>query len=191
MGLNQAELPGMQQDSPEQREAARLIKKSGLPPVYHDLRLADVHHGDHLKQYLAGAFLEDRAAGIGVSIVGSAKLRNKSFAAFVRGLALRHESVYYVSLSQLLWLIQGSDEREADYERAAGCEALCVTGFYDQSVDFGFTGMERRLIENFLTKRSDQRRRNYYSLPVELRNALWWSEDFREQETDRSRTITI
>jgi hypothetical protein len=87
-------------------------------------------------------------------------------------------SAYFLSLRALATALPSGSEIElvALLETA---KTLCISYFYDVSIECPYTFLERSLIEDLLRRKIDKGHRLYFSSSSGFKEMDWWSKDLR------------
>jgi hypothetical protein len=141
--------------------------------------------GCDIRTYLQnGEYTDDKRDGIGLYIHGKGKNRHLVLPTLAKELVLLKDSVQYVSLRKLIHVVNSGGE---DHEWVLRVGALCVGQFYDDSIDKPYSGYDLSNIEDLLRTRIENCQRIYLSSSSAIRDALWYSQEFRELVAESTR----
>jgi len=170
-------------------EWADRFKLGRLPPKVYRASLAEDGRLAPLLAYVNGPhYAADKRAGIGVHLYGDTTSRLAGFPCLCRAMILKHDNVLYISLVDLLHaLTEDKHPLADDIDDAA---ALFVTGMHDD-FDFPFTGYQRYVVQNFLTRRFERGQRNCYSTSEASLPVTWWSSEFIAYQSQHVRHLKV
>lgn len=123
------------------------------------------------------AWQEDRAKGKVICLSGNPAIRTELLQLIAKGIALAGNSAYYVTLHQLIFMLEDDDGRRkldrVDYV------------FVDQfEKDFGaggcpYTFYQRASVEDFLSRRkAEEAKATFFATAKAWASGEWWSRDF-------------
>jgi hypothetical protein len=174
------------EDRAKEREViTAALHKADIGRLYWNKALPQYgDRGRELREYLKSGYAEDKRHGFGLYIHGKAKERHLVLPTLAKELVLLKDNVQYVSLRKLIHVVNSGGE---DLEWVMRVDALCVGQFYDDSIDKPYSGYDLSNVEDVLRTRIENLQRNYLSATSITRDAVWYSEEFRELIAESTR----
>jgi hypothetical protein len=168
--------------------ADEILKAARIPFRHHDTRISTCNMA--IATYLqTDGYREDIIAGVGAVIHGASASRFETFAAMARGAALLGRNVRYVTMPALMLAV--TEDNHPAFDEVAGAVALYVATMYDHSIPMPLDYAQRMHVEEFLQERTNQKKRNYYSMTKPIAEADWWSEGFRVTQGRLLRSFAV
>lgn len=132
----------------------------------------------------------DTGNGIGVHLFGNSELRSDCLAILCKGFALGGVSAQYLSLAQLVGILENDTERRKPLVR---CDHLFIDWFEKdfRSAEAPYTFYQRAMVEDFLQTRVRGEKVNHYSTAASWDSLKWWSADFTGYTKPYIRSIAI
>lgn len=141
--------------------------------------LTSAHIPLDLKNYLASsAFAQDHAKGVGLNIYGNPTKRSDAMMVLAKMLTLQGRSTYFVTLHQLLSIIEGGGEKLHIVRRTKNLFIDWFERKFPKANERPYSYYQLISVEEFLQQRMYVGNVTNFGSTCAWNMHTWWSEDF-------------